>query len=58
MGASEQEVADILGNSPAIVRKHYAKWSKERQNRIDRLMADTALFGTPTVHEKTSSVIN
>ena len=28
MGATEQEVADILGNSAEIVRKHYAKWSQ------------------------------
>jgi site-specific recombinase XerD len=26
-GASFEDVADILGNSPAIVRKRYAKWS-------------------------------
>lgn len=26
-GASFEEVADILGNSPAIVGKHYGKWS-------------------------------
>jgi integrase len=38
MGATEQEVADILGNSPEIVRKHYAKWSQARQKRIDDLM--------------------
>lgn len=38
MGASDQEVADVLGNSPAIVRKHYAKWSRARQQRIDGLM--------------------
>ena len=37
-GASFEEVADILGNSPAIVRKHYAKWSTARQARIDNLM--------------------
>lgn len=36
--ASFEEVADVLGNSPAIVRKHYAKWSPERQSRIDELM--------------------
>jgi integrase len=34
-GASFEDVADILGNSPAIVRKHYAKWSAARQARID-----------------------
>ena len=37
-GASFEEVADVLGNSPAIVRKHYAKWSTARQNRIDALL--------------------
>lgn len=37
-GASFEEVADILGNSPEIVRKHYGKWSIGRQNRIDDLM--------------------
>jgi site-specific recombinase XerD len=38
MGASFEEIADILGNSPEIVRKHYAKWSQARQKRIDDLM--------------------
>lgn len=37
-GASFEEVADILGNSPAIVRKHYAKWSSKRQARVRNLM--------------------
>jgi integrase/recombinase XerC len=37
-GASFEEIADILGNSPDIVRKHYAKWSVARQSRIDELM--------------------
>lgn len=37
-GATFEEVADILGNSPAIVRKHYGKWSAARQTRIDSLM--------------------
>jgi site-specific recombinase XerD len=37
-GATFEQVADILGNSPAIVRKHYGKWSKGRQDNIDRLM--------------------
>ena len=39
-GASFEEIADILGNTPEIVRQHYAKWSKGRQDRIDRLMLD------------------
>jgi integrase len=37
-GASFEQVADILGNSPEVVRKHYGKWSKGRQDNIDRLM--------------------
>ncbi|HXA65841.1 MAG TPA: tyrosine-type recombinase/integrase [Bryobacteraceae bacterium] len=26
-GESLEDVAEILGNSPNIIRKHYAKWS-------------------------------
>jgi site-specific recombinase XerD len=37
-GATFEQVADILGNSPAVVRKHYGKWSKGRQDNIDKLM--------------------
>jgi integrase len=37
-GATFEQIADILGNSPAVVRKHYGKWSKGRQDNIDRLM--------------------
>gem|GEM_PF-5986342 len=37
-GASFEDVADILGNSSDIVRKHYAKWSPARQSCIDDLM--------------------
>jgi integrase/recombinase XerC len=37
-GASFEDVADILGNSPEVVRKHYVKWSPARQARIDDLM--------------------
>ncbi len=33
-----EDVADVLGNSAAIVRKHYAKWSKGRQNRLTQMM--------------------
>jgi integrase len=27
-GATFEQVADILGNSPEVVRRHYAKWAK------------------------------
>ncbi len=35
-GASFEDVAAVLGNSARIVEKHYAKWSKGRQERINR----------------------
>jgi len=34
-GASIEDVADILGNSPEIVRQHYAPWVKSRQDALD-----------------------
>jgi len=43
-GASFEQVADILGNSPDVVRQHYGKWSQVRQANVDRLM--TAHFAT------------
>jgi integrase len=57
-GATFEEVADILGNSPAVVRKHYGKWSKGRQANIDRLMMahfDSGVVTNPVTrqsHEK------
>jgi site-specific recombinase XerD len=56
-GGTEQDVADILGISPAIVRKHYAKWSQARQKRITDLM-QSMYSGTYTAHEKNVAVIN
>ena len=61
-GASFEQVADILGNTPAVVRKHYGKWSKGRQNNIDRLMMAhfetmPATFPvTPQSHENLEAV--
>jgi site-specific recombinase XerD len=49
-GATFEEVADILGNTPDVVRRHYAKWCVGRQTRIDELMArvhDTAEYTVP-----------
>lgn len=36
--ATFEEVADVLGNTPEVVREHYAKWSPARQERIDEIM--------------------
>jgi site-specific recombinase XerD len=61
-GATFQEVADILGNTAEIVRKHYGKWSKGRQDNIDRLMiahfasAPVTVPVTPQSHEKMEPV--
>jgi integrase len=53
IGASLEDVADILGNSPAIVRKHYAKWSQQRQARITSLMLAVNSCTNPVQQEKT-----
>lgn len=54
-GATFEDVADILGNSPVIVRKHYGKWSPARQNRIDSLM-DSISVGTIWAQTKKAAV--
>ncbi len=33
-GWTFEDVADVFGNSPNIVRKHYAEWSRGPQERI------------------------
>jgi len=61
-GATFEQVAEILGSSPAVVRKHYGKWYPGRQNNIDRLMM--AHFETmldtipvsPQSHEKMEAI--
>ena len=45
-GGTEQDVADVLGVSPAVVRKHYAKWTPARQERILTLMREVHGTGT------------
>ncbi len=61
-GATFEQVADILENSPAVVRKHYGKWAKGRQDNIDRLIFSHFETGPATFqvtkksHEKTGSV--
>jgi site-specific recombinase XerD len=55
-GASFEDVADILGNSPEIVRKHYAKWSPARQSRIDDLMERVHTGLEWTIRETTNHI--
>lgn len=40
-GASVEQVAAILGNSPAVVIKHYSQWIKSRQDALDTLLEST-----------------
>jgi integrase/recombinase XerD len=40
-GAGVEDVAAILGNSPAVVQKHYSQWIKSRQDRLDSFLRET-----------------
>jgi site-specific recombinase XerD len=55
-GGSIEDAAEVLGNSPNIIRKHYAKWSPRRQERISTLF--DAIFGTSVAHENPEPVTN
>jgi len=59
-GGTFEDVADVLGISPSIARKHYAKWSRQRQDRVSKVMQ--SVFGssprTTDVHEKSESANN
>jgi integrase/recombinase XerC len=61
-GATFDQVADVLGNTAEVVRKHYGKWSKGRQDNIDRLMtahfetASVTVPVTPQSHENSGAV--
>jgi site-specific recombinase XerD len=59
-GATFDNVADVLGNTADVVRKHYGKWSSGRQDKIDELMFahfQTAATSPVTQsHEKTEAV--
>jgi integrase len=39
-GVSVRDVADLLGNSEQMVRKHYAAWIPERQARLTRILQE------------------
>jgi site-specific recombinase XerD len=51
-GATAEDVAAILGNSAAIVRKHYEQWNVQRQERLESLMQ--AVFGSHFGHTRNS----
>jgi integrase len=39
-GVTVRDVADLLGNSEQMVRKHYAAWIPERQARLTKILQD------------------
>jgi integrase/recombinase XerD len=39
-GVSVRDVADLLGNSEPMIRKHYAAWIPERQQRLTQILKD------------------
>ena len=43
-----EDAANILGDSPAVVRKHYAKWSGDYQRRTEELFR--RVHGEPFWH--------
>ena len=48
-GGSLELAADVLGNTPALVAKHYGKWTPKRQQRVSDILRD--VFGTSSVHK-------
>jgi hypothetical protein len=53
---SIEDAANILGDSPAIIRKHYAKWSRDYQSRTVELFRRIHGSGldTPRTREEIS----
>jgi site-specific recombinase XerD len=39
-GWTTEDVSDVLGSTPEIIRKHYAQWTAQRQERILSLAQD------------------
>jgi len=40
-GISTESVAALLGNTPAIVQKHYSPWVKSRQLILEKQVMET-----------------
>jgi integrase/recombinase XerC len=49
-GGSIEDAANILGDSPEIIRKHYLKWSSDYQQRTVSLLQK--IHGTPVAREE------
>jgi len=61
-GGTMAHVADVLGISEHIARRHYAKWSAARQERISTIMrlvhgSDPGATSRPAAREQSMPVI-
>lgn len=57
-GGTIEDAANILGDSPAVIAKHYAPWNQRLQDRISAVL-DTvhgAEFGTQPAHSNFESI--
>lgn len=53
-GGSIEDAANMLGDSPAVIRKHYAKWSSDYQRRTVALLR--RVHGTPLAHGNSEAI--
>jgi site-specific recombinase XerD len=54
-GGTMSDVADVLSISRNVARKHYAKWSPARQERISGIMR--RVFTGPTEETKRAAAV-
>jgi integrase len=55
-GGSLELAADVLGNTPALIAKHYGKWTTKRQQRVKDILGE--VFGTKMVQTKKTASKN
>ena len=53
-GGTIEDAANILGDTPEIIHKHYAKWSAAYRTRTLELFR--RVHGTPLSHEKNETI--
>jgi integrase len=58
-GGTMADVADVLGISEHIARRHYAKWSAARQERISTIMraVQSGEAAAATAHSENHTLI-
>jgi hypothetical protein len=57
-GWTTEDVADVLGSTPEIIRKHYAQWTARRQERISSLAQDVWAVGFLSDSKKLSVTLD